>query len=1720
MHHDHDDNEDAPEGAGAPRPGASPYATGGGGVTLERRVASSYLALLLTGATAPELGDDRCVSSVRFQQAPRDPVDDIVISATRPGEAARSLVLSIGVRRRPNLVRSDAEAQKLIVEYVRALLQMPNEGIERRLGLAVAGTQAQAAQLADLTVAARRQQDAAAFFALLRERGRFAKPVVDRLGHVEQLVKRALVALGSAEPPSDVVALRTWKLLERLWVLPQRLEEPDTTGWADVQNRLLAVARGRDLTGAGRLRDRLEVLAGQYAPGAATVDGKLLRRDVHALLEPGRRRHDHGWQLLEQIDELARRAVRDRLGTGEGSLALDLQADVQALLATADASAAVVVSGESGVGKSSLALAAAGAVVQAGGGDAQAICLDLRQLPENWLDLAGRLGAPLAEVLSEMSAPGRYLVIDGAEAAAESRRDVFSYVVAAASGSEVHLVVVVAVDVREVVRDLLIAQLGEDEVRSHEVTTLGDARLADVVAAFPRLRRLVNTPRSRELLRRLVVIDLLVRSDVTGVPLSDADALHEIWTGLVRRREQRDRGLPDARDGVMVQLAAHVLLGKSPTALDAEALDGLRQDGLLRPVQSNPWQVVPEFAHDEIRRYAVARLLLTASDVGAAVLQAGAPRWALSAATLAAQFVLSRPDGPDTPLRGRLAAIQASFDAVAANNGARWADVPTEALLGLGDPRPVLADAWPELQDERAAGLDRLLRVLDQRHAPASVLDPVVAEPVLESLLDDPAPWRISDRAAAILRDGLLGLVVAEAPTGHPVRLRLRQRIVDECERGQAQLDAARQEQEAERAARSPEQKRQDHEREQQQAALADVILGPPRRRARRRRELPRVLTDKTVVELLALLGPDLGDDGEGLLRRIASEWPNDLAPALEELGAGRALGDYGHGLLADLVEAYYLDDDESGLGSSFHDDGIRRHRFDGSFGPLAAWYRGPFMPLFQTDPWRGIAVLNRLLNHAARARSRTLAGHGDPWGRVSEENIARIGAELRVAGELRKFEGDDHVWRWYRGTAVGPYPCMSALQALERYCDQLLSWKVVSVERLIAPLLDGCENLAMPGLIVGLLVRHVESAGRLLDPFLAEPMVWHLEFVRVTGEASGFAATSEGLVHPERRAWSLREAATWLTLNADEERAQELRDVGKQLVTHAVELAGAGEGGDDEDDEGADPIAVVRGWASALDRSAYRAQDVGDRLVVEHSPPDEVQAALAPDNEDLRRGQEALRIQMRYLQRTSLSRDERPPPNAEELAADLIIARGLVDDPPTRSAVGPGEMATAIAAHGLRAQLSGDAELDEDAQRFVVEVILRVAEQTPVPDSDALEDSSYYEMGADRLAAGALPSLLVPTAAPLLALLGTQPEETVARIFAAGLRLARANATETRLHLARGLDAVWKAPCQADGACHHRRGLELALESMRDCVLGSSGASRRSIERLDDPVVETLAAVPDANIYVAKFHAALRALGRAAVSDACVAENARRVLLEVLAAQRRGFVAHEENYDDRGSSALVAARALLALATASDDQPLRDHLDAYSERGEYLNSLLRALAAAAEEDEDAAAAARDLWPSIIEQVLRFDPSGHELFSHRYFGEQALAALAPTTTGDVAFLYRELAGPALAWRDPLGWQDALDAWLPVAAGRANCIDAFIGLTRELSVAQQLSFALPRVATLAEGDTAAAATTSWLLAEWLKELRAGEMDGEALAVWQHLVDALVVSGNRTLAPYSQ
>jgi hypothetical protein len=1711
-------HDQRPQPADESPAGSSPYSTGGGGVTFERKLAVQYLARLLTGDGAQELGSARQVVRVDFQQAPEHAVDDLVIHAARPDEAKPSLVLAVAVRRAPNLVPSDADSSKLIRAFVRELAASPTPSLERRFALAVAGPQEHAQQLAALAALATKQANAGTFFELVRTPGKFTKAVRDRLGNVERLVKLALADLGSASSEPSTVQDRTWQLLRRLHVLMPRLEAPDEADWAAVTNALRPVARGRDLYGASRLRDRLIALASDYPMNAATVDVTVLGRDAHELLDDSARPHPSGWKILEHLHDRAVAAVRHEIAAADGARTahVDRRDEATALLDMAARHAAVVAHGESGVGKSALTIGAS--LGAAADPNTEVLCINLRHLPTTTVELEAALGVGLSTLLMGMTAPVRLLVVDGADAIAEGMLEPFRHLATAALRSDVTVIAVTSADVRQLVRDAL----SERDVAEFLIPPLNDDHIANVVATFPELAALATNPRARELLRRPVVVDLLVRGGLSGTPLGDADAMEQIWSGLVRRHERADRGTPDARELALLRLADLALSGGDPlevlSALDPAAVDGLRRDGLLRTPHDDPFQIGPEFTHDELRRYAIARLLLTGGDPAAKLLDAGVPRWALAAARMACQALLAAPQNAANPAGGRFARLQRAFDGLAAaGHGTRWSDVPGEALLGLGDPDRVLRDAWPGLLADSGEGLQRLSRLVDQRVRDEKGLVRVVAvEPLIRLLLDDETPWRSGEHVHDLLRDWLRALAAADTSAGHPLRGRLRDRLVTACAEADAQLQRERAAAAETLAARSA-QEVAERRALMKARGVPFGEIGYPRRRRRSRAELPRELTDETVVELLALLGADLGSDGEALLRRVAQKAPSWARPAVEEPLTGRALATYRRGFLAELTEAYYVDDE--GDGSGFHEDGIRDHHAKGiGVTPLAAWYRGPFMPMFQTDFRNGVGVLNRMLNHAARARARILAGLGQPFGAPSEgDPLDEYRTELNITGRCREYIGDEHVWLWYRGTGVGPYPCMSALQALERVCDQIIEIGI-PVAEIVPTLLDGCENLAMVGMVVGLLVRHLENAGRLLDPFLAEPMVWHNEFTRVVHEHGGLRAPSDGLVAPERRGWSLREAAMTIVLRSDDGRADELREIGERLVAtgRALILQAAGDTDAATIDE---HLAPVRAWASTLDRSTYEATATEQGVLIQSRPPADVIDVLEPGNVDIQRAQESTRLMLRY---GAKRRDPATEPfAADELVADLVTAEDLLCNPPALRASGRWDVPAAVAAQALESRLLHGLRLPDEALGFALETVLQAAEGAPSARQHEFEES-YFELGADRSAARVIGLLLTPAGADMRNRLNDSGAYRDERVADAGSLLARATANETRVHLARGLDRLWDAPCAPGSGCPHQIGLRILIESMRDSAFGGwdceTGA--REVLVLADPVTETLTDTPDDGIYFSRLDAAIRGLAPAAVSKNCVSGAARGLLDVVLAGQRRALLAHERNLDHRGTHALLAARALLTLAVNGDDAALFEHIDAYADNTDLLGGLLRAVSAAAEETAERAATARRLWPTVIEHVLDLHDAGHTPFSRRHWGDYTLASLLPNHAGDVAYLYPETADTPISWWDVPSWAPQIQRWLSFGRGNPTCVDHLIGSVQPLAERAQATTGMPWLAELVLADPATVAGHSFLVSSWLIDIRTAASDAGLGSVWQQVVDALVVAGATRLAPYSE
>ena len=1707
--------------------GTSPYSTGGGGFTFERKVAAKYLAHLLVGDNAVEFGEGRRAVSVAFQQAPENPADDLVIRTARPDEPEPSFELEVEVRRSPNLVASDADARKLVRRFVRAVLDTPNDAMEHAIGLVVAGSQPHAEQLAILADHAAVQMDAPGFFRLIRTPERFDSGVRRRLDHLEKLVERALNDFGVLQPDTTLVQQRTWELLSRLIVLMPRLETPDEADWANVTNRLINVARGSNLAGATELRNKLVALAAEYSPKAARIDLALLRRDAHGELDSSVRRYQEGWHILDSLQRSALQMATDEIVSGDGTRRLRLDRSDQAneLIRIVEENSALIVSGDSGVGKSALTIMSFDSFCSEQPQIAQALCLNLRNVPKLTIDFEDILGCPLSTLLSELSAPQRLLIVDGADAVAEGMEDVFRYLVDAAMASEVKIVAVAAKDSKQVVRDALTDTLGDD-VAEYGVKPLTDGELDEVVETFSELGRLHADPRSREVLRRLVVVDLLIRGNLPGIPLNDAGAMRDVWSGLVRQNEPLDRGHPDARELALLRLAELTLRGGDRldvvNSLDAAAISGLRQDGLLRTSPDNPFMAGPDFAHDEVRRYAVARLLLSDNDSTSRILDSGAPRWALGASRLACEALLGLPDVAATPIQGRFGALQGSFDALdAAGHGARWADVPSEALLTLADSSEVFRDAWSFLRADDSAGLRRIARLVNQRlRDPNGFVRIDAIEPIIALLLEDERPWDSGQYVSDLLREWLQALSIANAPVGHPLRIQLRRLLVEEGAAADRRFADRREAEAAARASRTPEAIERERQFFQDHSHLLGEI-GYGGRTRRQSPEVPREIRDEVFLELLALLGPDLDSEGETILRRVSEGAPSCLVPAIEGTLTALSLASYRVDLLIQLTEAYYLDD-EADAHSTF-DDGIRDHRIrlSGLYSPLY----GPFMTLFGTEFRGGVAVLNRLLNHAAHIRVSKLKrlSRDSQIFRLMDSGPHQV--ELRISGTPRMYVGDEQVWRWYRCTGVGPYPCMSALLALERACDQLIK-NGVSIGTLVSILLDGCENLAMVGLIVGILIRHIGVTGNLLDRYLVEPFIWRYEFKRAIHEHDLIAASSEGIEASERREWTLRHASSLMVLQADDERVEDLRDLGQALIERArilIDQQGETEAVEDEISSGETiglKLSAVRLWASSLDYDNYQVVEAPDAQYLQVVPPEEVVQELQDGSEELGLVAEELRLISRYFVKPSKEYSEAS--DTDELVADIASAGNLLEEPPSLGANHPWDVPTLVAATALEAHLLRAVDLPEDALGFALETVLRVAEGEGSPRLYEYEDTNF-EQGADRSAARVIPLLLLPSAAHLRAMIeADNGPPALERVANAGFSAAQAVANEARLHLARGLDHLWATPCVYDGSCHHQIGLEIVTEMMRDCALGdwNPNTQMRDVIRLDDPPSRSIAHIRDESILASRLDASIRALAPATMSDTCISTAAGDMLTTVFSTQSRSLLWREEHkIDYRGNHFLVRARALLTLAQDGNDTVIYESVSAYASNAALLHGILSALSAAAEETAERAAVARRVWPSLIRHVLDFYHAVDPAIGSTIYKDFALASLIPNSEPESGFLYRELKGEPIIWWEPFELRSEIELWVQAAAGNAVCVDQLISFLGVLTTEDQTRIGLPWLAKLVLCSPGEIAKASIMVVTWLIETRLAAISTGLGDLWQQVVDVLVVEGVRRLASYS-
>jgi len=1396
--------------------GSSPYSTGGGGVRLEQEFAASVLVSLLLSSPVEGLGDAFTPVSVGLQQERHAPVDDVVVLGRAPG---MERTLRMACRRKPVIGKSDESTVKLFADYVQMVLENAAElkAGTLRLGLAVAGPYGPADEVANLADVARRQDSRSEFEFAVAAPGAYSTAVRGRLTLVDDLVQAALEHLDT--PASNVADHKevAWLLLRSLFVLQTQFEGDAAP------SRTNLVARLQTVTGSAAQAEALRVRLVEIVAETAIRAGALTRAMLRKELRPfGILGASPDFVLARAQVELLETELRQQTRHSlprpapEDAFVLGRSEKEEALagvISRASPGHVVIVRGEPDVGKSALALAAVDRIRASGGA---ALAMSLRDLPATGVEIRNTLGLAPAELLSAApSAPVSALLLDGAEVVQEGSSGALSTLLTAAGEAGVTPVLVVRNDAGGSLVELISSRANVSPIE-FVVDPLTNAEIKSVVDAIPELARLAEDARAVWLLRRLGLVELLLRAAASGSPLprslsSEAEVFATVWSALVRRNERMVGTVsPDDRDAALRGVARRLLTGTPGGGVPGAALATLRADGLLLSLDRKAaWQSTDRFASDVLRDFATARLLLGEGiDL---LVRSSAPRWAIRAARIYAQACLSEvAEDREEQLRARWVSVRSEFAALADAHGPRWAEVPWEALLSAGWA-PQALDALSTELLEKPSLQDELMRCVSLRFASDGMVDPMVAAPGVRwfvetaRLFGTPRSYR-------------------EDPVGEFVRSWLSAVALDEL-KGR---DVA--------------------------------VYGPLRRRVRDELLAHAADVSEEWLESLALLGSDSDPASDDALRAPAKTDSDRLGGVVEAPIAAALLAKRDAALLAELAEAYYIEPEENpfGWGGTLMDEGIRSHGPSGLLGRQAASYRGPFLSLLRADPNRGLAVVERMLRRAARDRTQILGDLDSRAGRRPTE----MGVRMSLLGsESRLYVGDAHVWYWYRGSAVGPYPCVSALLALETVIDEWVRFGV-PLRKIAIWLVESAQTLATPGLLFGFLVRHIEKVTDELDDFLAVPEMWELEFTRNVHEGMLHVQgpDAEDLHGRERRKWLPYDVAGQLVTTAasrgDEAGLERLRGVSRRLLEAS----------------GEDPRPDQRQWAAALDWDSYEVQPHESGYMVSLQPPAEVAEALAPVQAESRLTMQMYTLMNRYRLRALTPYRSAPAalPDESVLSSDVEsaneLANHLADEPLDHVRLSIAGLAASVV-HGAATGTPVDPELLSGA----VELLINSVTQPYLGEFPI--DRSIYPDGADRKAALALPAallLMVRSAqegGPSLGEVSQGELEEALRASAASLFL------EVRWNAAEGMRMLLEHPCGRlpDRSCWHEVVWRTIEAASRSTVLGEFVNMRRSVVSLEGDLVDALTARPDADLMLTHIAPAAAVALDAAAAPSCI---------------------------------------------------------------------------------------------------------------------------------------------------------------------------------------------------------------------------------------------------------
>ena len=603
---------------------ASIISTSGAGVSLEARIAATYLAATLAQASGPGDPAFLVVTQVGFQRTqPAAGFDDLHLRYVLPTGATTNIYLQI--KRTLTGARSEEAFRRPIANAARLLEDGSHDEARFRI---VASESAISTRDVDRARDAARLSDGAVDFWQ-----RWGEP--GSSSDSERAFTSAVKWVVEQEKGRADIEL-AWKIVARMDIVVVDADQAGSQAKARAVDQLQGTLLSGDRGEAVNLFDALCVFAEDAAKVAGGVDrSKLLGELVPRFQLEAAPSARSDLARIATDGDAALASIRDDVA-GVSLLRAKLCDRLESVLVEAKG---LRLGGEAGAGKSAILRRLADRKRSRGAG--LLVLKHDRLTGRTWAEHARNLNVatPLSQVVAELAAAGSAaLVLDGFDRIVEAGfaelvREICQAIDASPSRS-LWSCILSSRDAGEpesafdlpLVKEAVTWAVGAPEPDD----------LAILAEAFPHLRDLVSRQGYADLNRNLFFVDQMARNPSVAGASSELD-LMQAWA----RRGASEMPRHPTRDGTLRALGEQRLRrahGPLPKPVDEGGIARLASE---RTVQVPAYRDVVTFGHDIYEEWAVARALdARRAEIPAILLAAGQPLTWMRAVRLAAEIAL------------------------------------------------------------------------------------------------------------------------------------------------------------------------------------------------------------------------------------------------------------------------------------------------------------------------------------------------------------------------------------------------------------------------------------------------------------------------------------------------------------------------------------------------------------------------------------------------------------------------------------------------------------------------------------------------------------------------------------------------------------------------------------------------------------------------------------------------------------------------------------------------------------------------------------------------------------------------------------------------------------------------------------------------------------------------------------------------------------------------